>query len=376
MIMGEHKKIKVAFCINDFLVGGAQRLHLGVFAGLDPSRYDMHLITLFKFPNKDDFYAEIPSHIKVHRLSFTGFKDLPSWLALHRLLRSMRPDVVIASLFFANTACRVLKPFLGYAVVATENNTYVDKTRAAIILDRVLSHITFKIIAVSETVRTFTAEQEQIPLEKFMVIRSGIGVQSSLRKAEGINRDATRLALGFGPGARVVVNAARLTRQKNQGALIQAFAAFSVAHPEYKLIIMGEGTKYGEYAKLIRELQAEDRIQLLGNIMDVGRYYAASDFFVSPSHIEGFGIAHVEALAFGLPVLTTKTAGPDEMIREGENGLFISDPSPDSIRVGLEKMASLDLVSMSEACRATADHYDIRHTVALYEKLIEGAAGL
>ncbi|OGJ60229.1 hypothetical protein A2635_05695 [Candidatus Peribacteria bacterium RIFCSPHIGHO2_01_FULL_51_9] len=251
----------------------------------------------------------------------------------------------------------------------------MDKTRAAILLDRVLSHITSKIIAVSETVRTFTAQQEKIPLEKFMVIRSGVAVQDSLRKAEGIDRDATRRALGYGPDVRVVINAARLMRQKNQGALIQAFAAFSVAHPEYKLIIMGEGTKYGEYAALIRELQAEDRIRLLGNIMDVGRYYAASDFFVSPSHIEGFGIAHVEALAFGLPVLTTKTAGPDEMIQEGENGLFISDPSPNAIRVGLEKMALLDLASMHEACRATADRYDVRHTVALYEELIEGAAG-
>ena len=373
--MSEHKKIKVVFGINDFLVGGAQRLHLGIFASLDPARYDMHLITLFEFPNKDNFYAEVPPHIMVHRFSFTGFKDIPSWLALYRLLRSMRPDVVIASLFFANTACRVLKPFLGYAVVATENNTYVDKTRAAILLDRVLSHITSKIIAVSETVRTFTAQQEKIPLEKFMVIRSGVAVQDSLRKAEGIDRDATRRALGYGPDVRVVINAARLMRQKNQGALIQAFAAFSVAHPEYKLIIMGEGTKYGEYAALIRELQAEDRIRLLGNIMDVGRYYAASDFFVSPSHIEGFGIAHVEALAFGLPVLTTKTAGPDEMIQEGENGLFISDPSPNAIRVGLEKMALLDLASMHEACRATADRYDVRHTVALYEELIEGAAG-
>lgn len=372
--MSEHKKIKVVFCINDFLVGGAQRLHLGLFAGLNPSRYDMHLVTLFAFPNKDDFYAEVPPFIMVHRLSFKGFKDLRSWRALYRLFRSMRPDVVIASLFFANTACRVLQPFLGYAVVATENNTYVDKTLGAIVIDWLLSLITFKIIAVSETVRAFTAEQEKIPLEKFMVIRSGVNIQELLHKAEGIDRDATRRALGFGPETRVVINAARLTRQKNQGALIHAFADFSAAHPEYKLIIMGEGTKYAEYAKLIHELQAEDRIRLLGNIMAVARYYAISEFFVSPSHIEGFGIAHVEALTFGLPVLTTKTAGPDEMIKEGENGVFISDPSPESIRAGLERMMSLNLASMREACRATADRYDIRHTVALYEELLGAAA--
>ena len=368
------QKIRVAFVPNDFLVGGVQRLHLGVFNGLDPEQYEMHLITLFEFLGKRTLYEEVPSYVQTHRLSFNGFKDTVSWIALFRLLRSVRPDVVIASLFFAHVVTRVLKLFFGYPVIITENNTYVNKSNGAIFLDRLLSRVTYKIIAVSETVRRFTSTQERIPLEKFVVVRSGIDVGSVIKKADVTGRETVRRFLGLSMNDRVAINVARLTKQKNQGALIEAFAEFSYGRPNEKLLILGEGSMYDTYATMIQERNAQGRIRLLGNVMDVISHYAVSDYFVSPSHVEGFGIAHVEALACGIPVLTTKTAGPDEMIEEGRNGLFISDPSPKSIHAGLEAMTKLDLRSMRNACRTTADRYDIRHTVALYERLIQAAS--
>ena len=246
----------------------------------------------------------------------------------------------------------------------------MNNTRSTIFVDRLLAHLTYRIIAVSETVRAFTARQEKIPLRKFMVVRSGIDVEKVIKAADAVNREAVRRSLGLTANDRVAINVARLTKQKNQGALIEAFAEFSASRSNEKLLILGEGSMYEAYAKVISERKAGDRIKLLGNVMDVTSHYVVSDYFVSPSHIEGFGIAHVEAFAAGIPVLTTKTAGPDEMIEEGKNGLFIVDASPAAIREGLEKMSLLDLTSMREACRKTADRYDIRHTVALYEKLI------
>lgn len=367
------ERIRVAFVPNDFLVGGAQRLHLGVFNNLDPSRYDMHLVTLFEFPGKATLYGEVPSHVTVHRLSFRGFRDIRAWFKLYRTLFSIRPDVVIASLFFANTACRLLKPLVGYSVVATENNTYVSKSASAIFVDRALSHITHRIIAVSETVRDFTARQECIPSEKFIVIRGGTDVEAISRKAAMVDRESVRESLGLASDDCIAINVARLTKQKNQGALIEAFAEFSAARPKHRLLILGEGALYETYAGMIREKRAEDRIRLLGNVMDVVQYYAVSDYFVSSSHIEGFGVAHAEAFSVGLPVLTTKTAGPDEMVREGENGFFIRAPSPQAIREGLEKITSADLKAMRSACLATAARYDIRRMAALYEKAIRSA---
>lgn len=364
------QRIRVAFVPNDFLVGGVQRLHLGVFNRLDPSRYEMHLVTLFEFPNKATLYDEVPPYVTVHRLSFRRFRDVRSWFKLYRLLVSMRPDVVITSLFFANTVCRFLKPLIGYPVVTTENNTYVHKSAGAIFVDRILAYMTYRIIAVSETVRDFTARQEKIPLEKFTVVRSGIDVETVSERAHAVDRGSVRRSVGFTADDCIAINAARLTKQKNQGALIEAFAAFSSTRPRHKLLILGEGSLYETYAAMIREKKAGENIKLLGNVMDVVQYYAASDYFVSPSHIEGFGIAHVEAFSAGLPVLTTKTAGPDEMIEEGKNGFFIRAPDPQAIREGLERITSVDLKAMRGACLATAARYDIRRTTALYEELI------
>jgi glycosyltransferase involved in cell wall biosynthesis len=94
-------------------------------------------------------------------------------------------------------------------------------------------------------------------------------------------------------------------------------------------------------------------------------------FFVSSSLIEGFGIAHAEALACGLPVLTTKTAGPDEMIIEGLNGFFV-EPSAQGIYQGLVRMSEARTLASREEISKTVDRFDSRKIAEKYGELFTG----
>jgi glycosyltransferase involved in cell wall biosynthesis len=161
-----------------------------------------------------------------------------------------------------------------------------------------------------------------------------------------------------------------LTHQKNQESLIRAFSVFVKKHSDYKLIILGEGNLKNALLDLIKSLDVEGQIKLLGSKTDIVPYYLVSDYFVSSSIIEGFGLAHAEALYCGLPVLTTKTAGPDEFIKEGENGYFMGK-SEDEIIIGLEKMLNFNTLKTRSDIQDSIKNFSIDNTFSSYKELID-----
>lgn len=364
-------KTKVVICINDFLVGGAQRMLAGMLHHINRDEFEPVLITLFYWEGKDYFYELIPPDVPVHRLAFKGFTDLRSWLRLYRLLKVISPDILLSNLFFSNTVTRILKPFFRYKVIAVEHNTYVNKTKVHQRIDRVLAHVTARIVAVSKTVAVFTARQERIPEERFCVIHNGIDINALRAEIAAHNLASIKKELGIPQEDRVILNVARLTTQKNPALLLEGFALFAHKHPNHSLVIVGGGGKWDSILKAkAEELGISGRVYLMGMRKDVARFYAIADFFVSTSTIEGFGIAHAEALACGVPVLSTKTAGPDEMIKEGENGYFIREATPDAVAEGMERISASDRAKMSACAKQTADIYSLERATRAYEALL------
>lgn len=368
--MEKNKKIKLIFTVNDFTVAGVQKLYLDMFDFIDLKKYEIHLITLFQFPNKKDFYNQVPKHIFINKINFNNFYDIKKWFELASLLHKIKPDVVISSLFFCNTVFRVLKIFFGFKIISIEHNTYIEKTKFQIIVDRILAMVTFRIVAVSKTVATFTIKQEKISANKFEVIHNGINIEK-IKRELSVFKDKTQIreSLGFKKDDHIFINVGRLTWQKNQEILVNAFGDFAKKNENYKLIILGEGNLRNKLEKLADNLLPKGQIFFLGARENIFLYYFISDYFVSTSIIEGFGIAHIEALCSGLPVLTTKTAGPDEFIREGENGYFIEN-NKESILFGLEKIIKIDRIDLDKRTFSSIESYSIQNTVRKYEELI------
>lgn len=366
------RKIRVTFVINDFLVGGAQRQLTRQLRYYRRELFDISVVTLFQFPGKETLYQDIPRDIHVETLNFSGFFDVKNIVRLLKVLRRLQPDIVVSSLFLSNTLCRLLRPLCGYRSIAREHNTYTYKRGWAIALDRWLARQSYKIVAVSNEVATFTAQQERIPREKFLVLQNGIDLQEveAYRETHAATaKQEVCRSLGVPVERKLVLCVSRLTGQKNLPALIDAFAAFSQRRPEYFLVIVGEGGLRSELTDRVARLGAEDRIRLLGVVEHVGQWYLASDFLISASLIEGLSNAHLEALAFGLPIVVTQTGGTQELLRPGENGVLIEGYAADDIGRALEGISQTDLAPMRAAARASVQDFDIRRTVERYERL-------
>lgn len=365
-------KTKVVIVINDFLVGGAQRLVVNLLRHIDRSRFEVMLVTLFEFPGRDTMYELLPEDIRVHRLSFRGFSDVASWFRYMSILRTERPQVVLSHLFFANTVTRIIGVLLSYRTIIVEHNTYIHKTSLQIFCDRILAGMTKKIVAVSEAVRDFTIRQERISEKRFIVIPNGIEVEKIAAAAQSANIDAAYEELGIARDRRLIVTVGRMTAQKNLPLMIDGFSRFARKHPLYDLLILGDGGLRADIEAKAAASELKERIHILGNRPDLSAYYAAADYFLSTSDIEGLSMAHLEAQASGVPLVCTRTAGSEELIDDGKNGYFIEERSADGVAQALIRMHDSNLPSMRERSHKKATAYDIKKTTVAYEVLIEG----
>lgn len=145
------------------------------------------------------------------------------------------------------------------------------------------------------------------------------------------------------PGAdgKVLVTMGRLTEQKNHRLLIDAFARFSEAWPEYKLHIYGSGELQAQTEAYVREKDLHHSVTLFGACDDVFSRIQGAEAFVLSSDFEGMPNALMEAMAMGLPCISTDCpcGGPRYLIRQGENGLLVPVGDVEAMAEAMEKLA-------------------------------------
>ena len=128
-----------------------------------------------------------------------------------------------------------------------------------------------------------------------------------------------------GERRKVIVAAGRLNEQKNFSMLIRAFANIADEFPDYKLEIFGEGEKRKELEQLAKDLKIEHRLSMPGYVSDLGEQIQDATLFVLSSNFEGMPNTLMEAMALGLPCISTDcpVGGPRYLIDNGENGILI-----------------------------------------------------
>lgn len=128
-----------------------------------------------------------------------------------------------------------------------------------------------------------------------------------------------------GEKRKVIAGAGRLNDQKNFSLLIRAFARIANDFPDYNLVIYGEGNKREELEELVKEMGLKDRVSLPGNIRNIADEMEKNSMFVLSSDFEGMPNALMEAMALGLPCISTDCpcGGPRFLIQNGENGVLV-----------------------------------------------------
>ncbi len=149
-----------------------------------------------------------------------------------------------------------------------------------------------------------------------------------------------RRSLGVPDKAFMMISVGTLEPRKNQRCLVAAVIHLLQTHADYHLILVGDGPDRGVIELLVERANLEGQVHLLGFRDDVPGLLAASDLYCHPARMESFGIAVVEAMAAGLPVVAAPVGGIPEFVEHGERGMLIDcDSSPSNYGEQLGRLA-------------------------------------
>lgn len=150
----------------------------------------------------------------------------------------------------------------------------------------------------------------------------GIGVDTSRLRSSDTQTDI-RNEIGVAEDAFLILSVGELLPRKNQQVIIRALGLLKDKNIHY--ILCGKGKQLTELQNLAKENQIEDQVHFLGYRKDVLNIYGQTDLLAFPSMREGLGLAGLEAMHCGLPLITSNTSGPRDYMENGKTG-YMFDP--------------------------------------------------
>lgn len=303
--------MKVMFYINAIHHGGAERVICNLATQFSEHGYDCVLLTSFRdsweyghgarVRRKNLFERKLKGNFFVRNFSLTR--------ALRRELKEEKPDVLVS--FMAEPNFRAIVASFGLknkVVVSVRNDpnreygTFITK-----ILAKILFRFADGVVFQTGDAKKWFPKSIQ---KKSKIIFNQVDEVFYNTKYEGERHD--------------VVTTGRLVSQKNHKLLIRAFAAIADKVPD-NLFIYGEGELRPELEALIAELHMQDRIFLPGGIKNVADTIKSAKLFVLSSDYEGMPNSLMEAMALGLPCISTDCpcGGPKSLIIDKLNGRLI-----------------------------------------------------
>ncbi|MBN2406630.1 MAG: glycosyltransferase family 4 protein [Elusimicrobia bacterium] len=231
------------------------------------------------------------------------------------------------------------------------------------------------IIALSRREVDFLSGNYGVSREKITSIPHGVDMGEFDPDKRPEAKEKVRRRLGVPDESVLAIFSAHEFRRKGLGQIIEAFSILG----DKNLYLMAVGKDDPvPYGRLIRDYGLEGRIIFTGGVSDISDYYAASDIFILPTKYEPFGLVILEAMASGLPVVTSEKAGAAELIEDGKTGLLLKneqDPYEIAEKLKILKRDRSLRHSMGAGARDTAGIYSwdsiARRTFDIYRKVLE-----
>ena len=165
--------------------------------------------------------------------------------------------------------------------------------------------------------------------------------------------------------ATVLLSVGEVNKNKNHRVVIEALG--QLKRKDIYYVICGRGPLLDEYKELSRQYKIEEQVILAGYRTDVADFYKAADVFVFPSFREGLPVAVMEAMASGLPVITTRIRGSSDLVTEGENGLLVQPKDVAGFCNAINQYANVLKREMTAKNNIEkANEYDLKHILQIY----------
>lgn len=304
--------MKLSFVTANLGSGGAERVTSLLANQFCQKGYDVEIIF---FRDRLIFY-ELDSRIKVVVIGEECHSNA-MWrkvLWLRSYVKKTRPNVVIP--FRVSVYCTTILSLLGVSVpiVASERIDPRIPDSYWTLLRRLLLPFVSHLVVQTNYIKSYypkfvqkktTVIPNPVRDEVFHQIENG---KLTIDNEEKLNR---------------IISVGRLYPQKNQKMMIRAFAKVADAFPDWQLVIYGEGPLRESLELIVESLEMKDRILLPGRTEHVVDELRKSKIFCMSSDYEGMSNSMIEAICTGLPVISTKVSGTEDLVKDGENGLLM-----------------------------------------------------
>lgn len=188
-----------------------------------------------------------------------------------------------------------------------------------------------------------------------------------------------RDSLGIPRDMKVGVYTGRLASTKGLPLLLRSWTSISEKHPDALLMLVGAGgvgiqNCENELKKFVSDNALEKHVMFTGSVNNVDEYLKASDFFVFPTEREAFGISIIEALACGLPLITTATGGIRDIVTDSENAIVVPINDENSLRLAIENVLDHGeaMKTLAENGRSmVVERYTEQQVLLRYKALID-----
>ncbi len=324
------RKVRLLQLIDKLGFAGAEGLLNTFAAGIDRSRFDLHVCGLR--PGSPELAIAIRGlGIPVTELDQHHAYDVSVLRKLVSYIRRERIDIIHTHLLAADIMGRLAGFIARCPVVSTIHNGRIDLDKEPLHrqwMERWSAHLWCnRLIVVSSLLREEIAEWFRVPLGRVIAIPNGVDT-ARFRPPPGFDASQIKREL-LGGDYRMVSNVARLVPQKAQSYLIDAAARVMATRPDVRFALVGDGPLRDEIMEQAVAQGIADKIVITGIRSDVPTILAATDVFVLSSLWEGMPVSLVEAMAAGCPAVATDVGGVAQVLKQGITGLLV--PPADAV---------------------------------------------
>jgi glycosyltransferase involved in cell wall biosynthesis len=363
--------VRILETIPQMGVGGAERVVLDLLTGLEERGHELALVAA---PGPLDEQVALPSGRRV-LLEERGRSPLalPGTVRRQgRAIRAFRPEVVhahgvrvaaTAAIALRATALRRRPP-----IVVTFHGVVPSEYRVSARILGLVDHVVTVSGELAESL-----ERSGLPRPRLSVIPNGVAAGAELGHEE---RARLRRAITGGEGDLVVTAVGRLVPEKNHARLLDAARIVVDRRPGTRFLVVGDGALRPELERRAAELSLPE-VRFLGMRADARAIIGASDVVVFSSDSEGMSIAALEAMAAGVPVVSTPATGMIEIL-DGQAGRVAHDFAPATLADCLLELAGDGSAreAMGAAGRAlVAERHSVEAMVRGYDELFTRLAG-
>ena len=325
--------MKISILLSSLSGGGAERVVCNLSNYLADKGHD---VTILTFSSQKTYYlsdkvTHIPLYDDVNKKGNFLIKNITRIYKLRKYFKNQNPDVYMTFLPTLSKLMLSYRNLIKCPVILAERanpekycNSEKSRKRIVNLFSKADAYV-FQ----TEDARKYYNEVWGLKKDYETVIPNAINEEFLGKSYDGERR-------------KVIVSAGRMNSQKNFPLLIKSFNNIKDEFPEYNLCIYGGGALLESYKELAKSLGIESRVEFPGYVSDIGDKIKDASLFVLSSDYEGMPNALMEAMAVGLPCISTDcpVGGPKFLIDDGINGLLTEVGNEKHLTDAIRKMLS------------------------------------